>query len=62
MPPKLRLPTMAGKPTPIIVFVKEKFYFSYDTEQNLTDCHRNNRNCHQSSKTLFLKITEINYV
>ncbi|CAF0799584.1 unnamed protein product [Rotaria sordida] len=47
--PKLRLPSIINKPSPIIIFAKEKFYFSYNTEQNPTNCHKNNKNCQQST-------------
>lgn len=48
LPPKLRLPITSGKPSPIILFTKEKFYFSYDAEQNSAQCQSNDKNCEQS--------------
>ena len=53
LPPKLRLPTTIGKPSPIIIFAKQKFYFSYNTEQNSIYC-RDNQNCPQESSKIFL--------
>ena len=53
LPPKLRLPIIPGKPSPIIIFAKQKYYFSYNTEQNSTHCQKNKQNCQQSSKTVF---------
>jgi len=53
LPPKLRLPTTNGKPSPIIIFAKQKFYFSYNTEPNPAYCRKddnNNNNCQESSK------------
>jgi hypothetical protein len=51
--PKLRLPITINKPSPIIIFAKQKFYFSYNTEPNPAYCHKddnNNKNCQESSK------------
>ncbi|CAF1930161.1 unnamed protein product [Rotaria magnacalcarata] len=48
LPPKLRLPTATDKPSPIIIFAKEKFYFSYVVEKNSGHCERNDKNCEQS--------------
>jgi len=56
LPPKLRLPTTTNKPSPIIIFAKQKFYFTYNAEQNSIHCDRNNHDCQQSSKILFIII------
>ncbi len=56
LPPKLRLPTTANKPSSIIIFAKQKFYFIYNTEQNPIYCDKNNHDCQQSSKIFFLII------
>lgn len=51
LPPKLRLPTTNNKPSSIIIFAKQKFYFTYNTEQNPNYCEKNkNNNCQESSK------------
>jgi hypothetical protein len=50
LPPKLRLPTTADKPSPIIIFAKQKFYFTYNSEDNPDYCDRNNHDCQQSSE------------
>jgi hypothetical protein len=61
LPPKLRLPTAAGKPLPIIIFAKEKFYFSYNTEQNAATCYGNNNTCPKSSKIQFIILSLTNF-
>ncbi|UJR28355.1 hypothetical protein I4U23_009597 [Adineta vaga] len=49
LPLKLRLPILNDKPTPILLFVKEKFYFSYNTDQQSPYCpNAKNPNCQQS--------------
>ncbi|CAF0980930.1 unnamed protein product [Adineta ricciae] len=49
LPPRLRLPVPSNKPSPIIVFAKEKFYFSYKNEQNADYCpNEYSPNCQRS--------------
>ena len=48
LPPKLRLPTIPGQPSPIILFPKAQYYFAYNKEptsilcasQSMIDCRR----------------------
>ncbi len=62
LPPKLRLPKPDGKPAPIIIFAKQNFYFSYDTEPNPVQCQRNDQNCQQSSTQNFQELVEYDFV
>ncbi|CAF0775090.1 unnamed protein product [Adineta steineri] len=50
IPPKLQLPITDDKPSPIIIFAKEKYYFSYNKEQNSAYCQKDNNNNCQPSK------------
>ena len=51
LPPKLRLPITPGKPSPIVIFAREDFYLSYETEPNPASCDKSRQQCSKSSTT-----------